>query len=72
MTEESLKNPDFQSKLQRMLRKNDIMIDMFYEDGMWSGRVFKLNDPEERWKSCSTTEYEKTLELMLYIGLEYL
>lgn len=59
-----------QSLLQKWLRGKDVIIDMFYEDGMWSGRVFKLNDEQQRWKSGSTSTYEDTLEMMLAIGLE--
>jgi hypothetical protein len=59
--------------LQTWLRNTKgVMIDMFYKDDMWSGRVFKLNDEAQRWQSCSTFTYEDTLEIMLKEGLEYL
>jgi hypothetical protein len=61
-----------QAFLAEWLREQNIQIDMFYEDGLYSGRVFKVGDPDHRWQSVSTLVYERTLEVMLQRGLEYL
>lgn len=56
--------------LQEWLRIGfGIQVDIFYETGGYSGRVFRLGDPEQRWQSCTTREYVDTLENMLVMGL---
>lgn len=62
-----------QWQLQEWLREEyDVQIDMFYQEGGYSGRVFRLGDPERRWQSCTTQEWTDTLETMLLMGLAYI